>query len=87
MAPSDPKPQGRGRRKALLDLRVPFFRPQWRRVATVIVLALWTGMELSLGNSFWALLAGGIGIYAIYVFFFAFDLPAKETPADPEDTP
>ncbi|ABV93019.1 hypothetical protein Dshi_1277 [Dinoroseobacter shibae DFL 12 = DSM 16493] len=73
MAPSDPKPKRR--RKAVLDLRVPFFRPVWRRVAMVLVLALWTGVEVSMGNPFWALLAGGIGVYAIYVFAFDFDPP------------
>lgn len=87
MEPSETKPRGQGRRKALLDLRVPFFRPMWRRVATVTVLALWTAMELGMGNPFWALLAGGIGVYAIYVFFFAFELPSEDTPAGPEDTP
>jgi hypothetical protein len=75
VAPSDPSPPGGRRRKALLDLRVPFFRPMWRRGATVAVLALWTGVEVSMGNPFWALLAGGIGVYAIYVFYFAFDPP------------
>lgn len=74
VAPSDPKP-GRGRRKAVLDLRVPFFRPVWRRVVTVLVLALWTGVELVMGNPYWALLAGGIGVYAIYVFAFDFEPP------------
>ncbi|WP_424973972.1 hypothetical protein [Dinoroseobacter sp. S124A] len=95
MAPSDPKP-ARGRRKAVLELRVPFFRPMWRRVATVIVIALWTGVEIAMGNPYWALLAGGIGVYSAYVFFFAFDLPepagtseVPEAPAakDPEAGP
>ncbi len=59
----------------------------WRRVATVIVIALWTWLEIAMGNPYWALLAGGIGAYCAFVFFFAFDLPdeAGETPASEKD--
>ena len=63
------------RRKDLLDQRHPFFRPFWRRIAVVLLLAFWTVIEIVSGNPFWALLVGGIGAYAIYVFFFDFDLP------------
>lgn len=64
-----------GRRKDLLGLRHVFFLPKWRRVVLVALLAGWTVVETSLGNPFWALLVGGIGVYAIYVFFFDFNLP------------
>jgi hypothetical protein len=53
----------------------------WRRVVTFAVLAIWTGLEVVAANPFWAMLAGGIGIYAGYVFFFAFDLHDDEPPA------
>ena len=58
------------KRHPALDLRVPFFRPMWRRVATVTAIAIWTIIEVLYGNSWWALLAGGIGVYAAYVLFF-----------------
>lgn len=68
---------------------MPFFRPMWRRVVTVIVIALWVWLEIAMGNPYWALLAGGIGAYAAYVFFFAFDLPEPEAEPAPseEDAP
>ncbi|QIE43558.1 hypothetical protein G5B39_14970 (plasmid) [Rhodobacteraceae bacterium SC52] len=50
-------------------------RPMWRRILMVALLAFWTGIEILGGNPYWALLAGGIGVYAIWVFFFAFDVP------------
>ena len=67
-------------RKAVLDLRHPFFLPVWRRVVLILLLAGWTWVELSQGNPFWAALVGGIGAYAVYVFFFDFHLPDKTPP-------
>lgn len=67
------------RRKDLLDLRHPFFRPLWRRIAVVILLVFWTVVELASGSPYWAALVGGIGAYAIYVFFFDFHLPDDDT--------
>ena len=58
------------KRHPALDLRVPFFRPMWRRVVTVAFIATWTVIELLYGNPWWALLAAGIGVYAGYVLFF-----------------
>ncbi len=69
-----------GRRKTLLELRHPFFLPMWRRVLLVALLAGWVGLEIAMGNVIWALLAGGIGVYAGYVFFFAFD---QDNPPEP----
>lgn len=63
-----------------LELRHPFFLPLWRRAVVVLLLAIWTVIELSQGNPYWALLTGGIGVYAIYVFFFDFKLPEEDTP-------
>lgn len=76
------EPSGDGvskRRNVALDLRHPFFLPKWRRVAVIASLAIWTWVEMTQGNPFWALLVGGIGIYAIYVFFFDFVLPGDES--------
>lgn len=65
------------KRHPALDLRVPFFRPMWRRVATVAVIAIWTGIEVLYGNPWWALLAAGIGAYASYVLFFDYGNDGK----------
>lgn len=72
---------GRKFRAKALDLRHPLFLPMWRRVALLGVLGVWTVIEFLYGNPFWALLTGGIGAYAIYVFFFDFTLPEE----DPDD--
>ena len=61
------------RRHPALDVRVPFFRPLWRRIAVVGAMAVWTLIEIFQGSPYWAVLAGGIGIYLIYEFFLAFD--------------
>lgn len=73
-------PEGSNKRKRhpALDLRVPFFRPMYRRVLTVAVIAIWTGIELIYGNPWWALLAGGIGVYAGYVLFFDYGNDGSE---------
>jgi hypothetical protein len=60
---------------------VPFFKPMWRRVAALCLLAGWTVVELSAGSPYWAMLVGGIGLYAAWVFFFDFDLGE----ADPDE--
>ena len=73
---------GRKFRSKALDLRHPIFLPVWRRVALIAVLGIWTVIEILFGNAFWALLMAGIGAYAIYVFFFDFELPDD----GPDDT-
>ncbi len=66
------------RRHPMLNLRVAFFVPVWRRVLVVALLAVWTLVELVWGNPFWALLAGGIGAYAGWVFFFDFSVDGPD---------
>lgn len=68
-------------RYSLIDLHHPFFRPVWRRWALVIVLAVWALLETLAANTFWAVLAGGLCAYAVYVFIFDFDLPDDDAPA------
>ena len=75
MADNGKKPK----RHPALDLRVPCFRPMYRRVLTVLVIAIWTGIELVYGNPWWALLAGGIGAYAGYVLFFDYGNDGSES--------
>ena len=66
------------RRPNALELRHPFFRPLWRRITLIAVLAGWTVLEATAGNPVWALLMAGIGIYSSYVFFIDFILPGDE---------
>ena len=61
------------RRRAALDVRVPFFRAAWRRALAVAFMLGWVGVELAWGNVLWALLAGGIAAYLIWEFFLSFD--------------
>ena len=80
-------PEGMKKRKRhpALDLRVPFFRPMWRRIATVVVIAVWTVIELVHGSPWWALLAGGIGVYAAYVLFIDYGQDETSGETEPED--
>lgn len=68
----------------MFDLRHPFFRPLWSR-ALVTGLALgWALVELSAGNTGWALLFGAAGGWCFYQFFVVFD-PADYTKKDEDD--
>lgn len=69
------------KRANVLELRHPFLLPMWRRVVFVAALAGWTVVEIVAGNPFWALLMGGIGVYAVYVLFFDFILPDSQDEA------
>lgn len=52
------------------DLQVDFFLPVWRRVAVVIVCAVWSVFEFVTLAPFWGVVFGAIGIYAVWQFFF-----------------
>jgi hypothetical protein len=51
----------------LLDPDHPFFRPVWRRWATVLIPLIWAGVELASGSPGWAMLFGAAGAYAAWV--------------------
>lgn len=54
------------------DFDHPFFRPLWLR-ATVVAFCLgWAAFEIVAGSPGWAMLFGGIGLYAGYRLFFVF---------------
>jgi hypothetical protein len=59
--------------RSLFDLNHPFFRPLWRRVAVVAFCLGWAAVEIAAGSVFWAMLFGGIGLFAAWQFFVAFD--------------
>ncbi|MCB1335551.1 MAG: hypothetical protein KDK26_18400 [Roseivivax sp.] len=64
----------------MFDLQVPFFRPLWRRVATVLFALFWAGVEIVTGSPFWAMLFGGMGLYAAWEFFFAWKGGGSDDP-------
>lgn len=58
----------------------PFYKPLWRRVVIVIVIALWLAFEIFKGSGgLWLALAAGALAYAVYTFFITWP---KETPKD-----
>lgn len=61
MPPNRPRP-------GFFDLAVPFFLPVWRRVLTVVVPLLWALVELSNGQTFWALVFAAMGGIALWKF-------------------
>ena len=58
----------------------PFYKPLWRRVAIVVVIAFWLGFEIMTGAAaIWVALAGGMLVYAVYTFFLTWP---KDQPKD-----
>lgn len=57
----------------MLGLRHPFFRQRWRRVATTIVLAGWSGFEFYMDNGVWAMIFVAITLVCFYEFFIVYD--------------
>ncbi len=62
------------------EVRVPFFRPMWRRILVAGGTTLWTGVELMNGAVGWAVAFGAIAIYLIWAFFLAWRDPDELTP-------
>lgn len=59
----------------------PFYKPLWRRVVIVAVIALWLGFELTKGSGgLWLAMAAGSLAYAIYTFFITW--PKEAPPRD-----
>ncbi len=53
----------------LRDRDHPFFRPLWRRVLIVALVAAWAAFELFVtGDGFWSVLAVAILAYAGWIF-------------------
>ncbi len=71
----------------LFDLQQPFFYPLWRRIAVVVLCLGWSVVEFSTAAPFWGIIFGGLGIFALWQFFFdnwpgAKNAGHKETPPD-----
>ena len=58
-----------------LDLRHPFFRPLWLRIATVAACIVWAVVEFVTGQPFWGMLFLGISAYAGWQFFVDWKTP------------
>jgi len=56
----------------MFDFDHPFFRPLWRRIATVAVLFGWGLFEFLTSDPGWATLFLAVGVAASYFFFIAF---------------
>ncbi len=56
----------------LFDFEHPFFRPLWLRIVIVVVCLTWAAFELSIGSPGWAILFGGMGLYAGFKFFVGY---------------
>ena len=60
----------------------PWLRPLWVRIAIVVVCAIWSGLEFYSGQAFWGTLAGGMAVYAAWMYLLNHpkpqDQPQKE---------
>ncbi|TDL75957.1 hypothetical protein E2L08_14670 [Palleronia sediminis] len=56
-------------RRGFFDVRVPMFRPLWRRIAATAVTAGWAALELTAGNPGFALLFAAAAAVLFYQFF------------------
>ncbi|MBO6716436.1 MAG: DUF3329 domain-containing protein [Rhizobiaceae bacterium] len=59
--------------KKAFDLNDSFFKPLWIRVLIVVATLAWGAFEFTAGSPAWGTLFCGIGAYAFYGFFIAFD--------------
>ena len=64
------------------NLRLPFFRPMCRRVATFLVAVGWAIAELISNSPGWALMFGAATAYTAYEFFIIYDPANYEDKAD-----
>ncbi|WP_312222339.1 hypothetical protein [Rhizobium rhizoryzae] len=65
----------------LLDPTHPFFKPLWRRVLTVVLPALWGGVEALNQAWGWAILFLGAAGYAAYELLIMYDRSIAEAEA------
>jgi hypothetical protein len=50
-----------------------FYRPLWIRLTITLGCIAWGLVEVAMGNSFWAILFLGIGLFTGYRFFVTFN--------------
>ncbi|MBW6423184.1 DUF3329 domain-containing protein [Rhizobium sp. XQZ8] len=66
----------------MIDPNHPFYDALWRRLLIPIVCLAWVCFELYAGEVMWAVIVGGVGIYATYKLFIEKRKPPVERPAD-----
>ncbi|WP_181701387.1 DUF3329 domain-containing protein [Chthonobacter albigriseus] len=67
------------------DISHPFYRPLWRRIAIVAVVALWLGYEVTFGGDpMWLVLATGMLAYSVWAFLLTYRPPADAPSAEPD---
>lgn len=54
------------------DVRTPFMKPLWRRVAFAGFTLIWGGVEFFAGNALFGMLFLVAGAYLVHQFFIAF---------------
>lgn len=58
------------------DRPYQFFEPLWRRIAVLVFVAAWLGIELIyLREPMWIVIAGAMAVYAVWVFFLKWPKP------------
>ena len=55
----------------MFELRIPFFRPLWRRIVVTVFCFGWAAMELVTNSPFWSILFGAIGGTAVWQLFLS----------------
>jgi predicted benzoate:H+ symporter BenE len=65
------------------DAQHPFFTPLWRRIAVVAFCVAWSVFEFTAGTQFWGTVAGGMAIYAAWMFLLNYKPPAEPTEGQP----
>ena len=66
-----------------LGMHDAFFAPKWRRVAVIVICAVWALAELGRGAPMWAALFAGIGAFSVYQFFIVW--PDEEADKRPDE--
>jgi hypothetical protein len=65
-------------------LTLPWFKPLWRRVIVIAIIAVWCGWEwLYTHDQFWGMITLAALAYGVWIFIINFDNElAKETAKD-----
>ena len=70
----DNKPNNR-----FFEQNSPFYKPLWRRIVIIAIVALWVAFEIYQGSGFWLVIAVAMFCYALWVFFLSW----PKTPDNP----
>jgi hypothetical protein len=67
----------------MIDPNHPFYGPLWRRILIPAICFGWAVFELYAGSVTWAVISGGLGLYAAYKLFLEKRPAPAVTTADP----